>query len=143
MTPVPPGDSNFGFELLFLHPIVAFDLRITLEQAGATVIGPALTVQQAETLSCEEHISVALMDVRLGDRDVFNVAAKLWDRGVPMVFHTGHGAAQALLARWPGSKVLTKPTRSDVLLSTIAGLFRKFGSLAPSPLPSTSSSSSP
>ena len=113
------------------EPIVAFDLRVTLEEAGAKVIGPATSLRQAEALSSEEHISVALMDVRLGKADVFQVAAKLWDRGIPLVFHTGHGSAEVLLARWPGSKVLTKPTRSEVLLSTIAGLFRKARPLPP------------
>ena len=107
------------------EPIVAFDLRVTLEEAGATVIGPAMTLRQAEALSSEQRISVALLDVRLGNGDVFNVAAKLWDRGVPLVFHTGHGTDEALLSRWPGSKVLTKPARSHVMLSTIAGLVRK------------------
>ena len=74
---------------------------------------------------------MALLDVRLGNGDIFNVAAKLWDRGVPLVFHTGHGTAEALLARWPGSKVLTKPARSDVILSTIAGLVRDAASQTP------------
>ena len=113
------------------EPIVAFDLRVTLEEAGAKVIGPAMSLRQAEALSSEEHISVALLDVRLGKADVFPVAAKLWDRGIPLVFHTGHGTPEVLLARWPGSEVLTKPTRSDVLLSTIAGLFRKARPLSP------------
>jgi DNA-binding LytR/AlgR family response regulator len=112
------------------EPIVAYDLRITLEEAGALVIGPALSLRQAEALACEQRISVALLDVRLGTADVFGVAAKLWDRGVPLVFHTGHGTSEALLARWPGSKVLAKPIRCDVLLSTIASLFRRASPLA-------------
>lgn len=113
------------------EPIVAFDLRMTLEEAGAKVIGPAMSLPQAEALLAEEHISVALLDVRLGNADVFHIATKLWDRGIPLIFHTGHGTAEALVARWPGSKVLTKPTRSDVLLATIAGLFRRANPLAP------------
>jgi DNA-binding NtrC family response regulator len=107
------------------EPIVAFDLRVTLEEAGARVIGPAMSLRQAEVLSSVEPISVALLDVRLGNDDVCKVATKLWDRGIPLIFHTGHGTVEALLARWPGSKVLTKPTRSDILLVTIAGLWRK------------------
>jgi DNA-binding response OmpR family regulator len=104
------------------EPIVAFDLRMMLEEAGATVIGPAMSLKQAQALSLEEPMTVAVLDVRLGDDDVFNVASTLWGRGIPLIFHTGHGTVEALLARWPGSKVLTKPTRSAVLLSTIAAL---------------------
>jgi DNA-binding response OmpR family regulator len=107
------------------EPIVAFDLRMMLEEAGATVIGPAMNLKQAEELSLQAPISVALLDVRLGNDDVFKIARTLWDRGVPLVFHTGHGTVDVLLARWPGSKVLTKPTRSEVLLSTIAGVLLK------------------
>lgn len=107
------------------EPIVAFDLRITLEDAGATVIGPAMNLEQAEVLAAVENISVALLDVRVGNSDIFSIAAKLWDRGVPLIFHTGHAKADTLMARWPGSKVLTKPMRSDVLLATINGLLRR------------------
>ena len=107
------------------EPIVAFDLRMTLEDAGATVIGPALTLEQAEALVAEADISVALLDVRIGQGDVFPIAAKLSDRGIPLVFHTGHATVDTLLARWPGAKVLTKPTRTDVLLATIKALWRR------------------
>ena len=111
------------------EPIVALDLRIMLEDAGARVIGPAMSLQHAETLVSEVNISVALLDVRLGNRDVFSIADTLWGRGVPLVFHTGHATVDTLLARWPGAKVLAKPARTDVLLSTIAGLWRRAGPL--------------
>jgi DNA-binding NtrC family response regulator len=101
------------------EPIIAYDLRLTLEEAGAEVVGPALDLAQAQALASSE-MSVALLDVRLGDHDVFAVAARLWDRGIPLVFHTGHASVDTLLSRWPGSRVLAKPVRSDVLLSTIA-----------------------
>ena len=113
------------------EPIVAFDLRMTLEEAGAQVIGPALSLAQAEALASQEPMSVALLDVRLGDHDVFEIASKLWKRGVPLIFHTGHGTLDALLARWPGSKVLSKPARSDVLISTIAALLFPRGPRVP------------
>lgn len=118
------------------EPIVAFDLRVTLEEAGAKVIGPALSLEQAEELSSQQQISVALLDVRLGNVDIFTIAAKLWERGVPLVFHTGHSSAGALLERWPGSKVLTKPARSELLLATLAGLVRN---AAPQQLPADGS----
>jgi DNA-binding NtrC family response regulator len=108
------------------EPIVAYDLRITLEDAGAQVLGPALDLEQAESLA-SQVMSVALLDVRLGDHDIFDVASRLWDRGIPMIFHTGHGSVNTLLARWPGSRVLTKPARSDVLLSTISRMLSGAG----------------
>jgi DNA-binding LytR/AlgR family response regulator len=112
------------------EPIVAYDLRLTLEDAGAEVIGPALDLEQAQVLASGD-MSVALLDVRLGDRDVFAVAARLWERGIPLVFHTGHGNVEALLSRWPGSRVLLKPVRAEMLLSTIARMLTRAGKRDP------------
>ena len=99
--------------------IVALDLAFMLEEAGADVVGPALTLEAAEKLSNDDRITVAVLDVRLGDKTVEPVANKLHDRGVPIIFHTGHGTASGLRARWPDSIVLIKPVPMDVLLSTI------------------------
>jgi DNA-binding response OmpR family regulator len=101
------------------EPIIAFDLRVMLEEAGAEVVGPALTIQQAQEF-VSDPMSVAVLDVRLGDQNIFPIACRLCERGIPIIFHTGHGSAEKLVGRWPGSKVLIKPVRSDMLLSTIA-----------------------
>ena len=105
------------------EPIVAMDLASMLEDAGAQVLGPALTLDQADKLSENARIAVALLDVRLGDDTIAPVASKLHHRGVPIVFHTGHGSADALLQQWPGSRVLFKPARTqDVLGAVIAAI---------------------
>jgi DNA-binding NtrC family response regulator len=101
------------------EPIVALDLTSVLEDAGADVLGPALTLEAAERLSDNSRISVAVLDVRIGCKTVETVATKLHDRGVPIVFHTGHGSAGSLMARWPHSVVLVKPAPMHTLLTAV------------------------
>jgi CheY-like chemotaxis protein len=107
------------------EPIVALDLASILEEAGADVIGPALTLEAADKLSETPQIDVAVLDVRLGQKTVDSVADKLYGRGVPIVFHTGHGSSGWLTAQWPDSIVLIKPARTDVLVNAILTAMRK------------------
>src|SRR5512132_362784 len=45
---------------------IALDLQATLTDAGAEVIGPSFTLEQAFTLASRENLSAAILDVRLG-----------------------------------------------------------------------------
>jgi DNA-binding response OmpR family regulator len=101
------------------EPIIALDLVFIVEGAGAEVLGPAATLAEAEALSCNGRIAVALLDVRLGRDTIAPIAAKLANRGVPLIFHTGHGDAENLIACWPGARVLPKPARSEELLAAL------------------------
>jgi DNA-binding response OmpR family regulator len=100
--------------------IVAMDLAQILEDAGATVLGPALSLDQADALADAEEIAAAILDVRLGRQNVFSVAGKLAARGVPLIFHTGHGHIHELAGRWPESQVLLKPVSANGLLAAVA-----------------------
>jgi DNA-binding response OmpR family regulator len=113
-----------GLRILIVEdePIIALDLASMVQEAGGKVIGPAMTLADAEALSGDRTISVALLDVRLGSETVTPVAAKLAERGVALLFHTAHGSVEALVSRWAGAKVLSKPARPDVLIETIAAL---------------------
>jgi two-component system, response regulator PdtaR len=101
------------------EPIIALDLASMLEDAGAKVIGPALTLDEADRLSENGLIAVAVLDVRIRRGTIARVASKLSLRGVPIVFHTGHASAETLLARWPDSRVLVKPARPEDLLAAL------------------------
>jgi DNA-binding response OmpR family regulator len=103
------------------EPIVALDLVSTLEDAGADVVGPAYSLTQADRLSDNIDIAVAVLDVRLGNQTIASVASKLHDRGVPIIFHTGHGSTE-LTSQWPRSRVVVKPARAEDLLSAIMSL---------------------
>jgi CheY-like chemotaxis protein len=106
------------------EPIVALDLASILEDAGADVLGPALTLEAADRLSENGHIAVAVLDIRLGAQTVDSVARKLHQRSVPIIFHTGHGSAAALKAQWPDSYFLLKPAKTEELLRMITAALR-------------------
>jgi DNA-binding NtrC family response regulator len=111
-----------GLSVLIVEdePIIALDLASMLKEAGATVVGPAMTLVEAEALSAREQFHVALLDVRIGNETITPVAAQLAGRGVPLIFHTGHGNADSLIGRWPQSRVLHKPVRPSELLAILS-----------------------
>jgi DNA-binding response OmpR family regulator len=102
--------------------IVALDLQTMLEDAGAEVVGPAGTLPEAETLSENRDISLAILDVRLNQDTITTVADRLTERRIPIIFHTGHSTSEGLTARWPGCKVLHKPVSPLELMATVCGL---------------------
>ena len=103
--------------------IIACEIAMVLEEAGARVIGPAATVHRALGLIAQTLPSAAVLDVRLGRDDVAAVAEDLTARGVPFVFHTGHADA-VTLAAWPGSKIVRKPAPPEEIVAALTQILR-------------------
>ena len=101
-----------------------------LQDAGADVVGPAATVAEGGKLAEANGISVALLDVRLGDAEVWPVARILAGKGVPFVFCTGHFSSGSIPAEWSGRPVLTKPVRPT---QVVAALVKAMASRDPGP----------
>lgn len=101
--------------------LVACDIMLALQDAGAVVIGPAPTVQSALELIDRSPPEAAVLDVRLGADHVSPVARALHGRGVPFVFHTGH-ANEEMLGEWPQARVVRKPADPSVLITELARL---------------------
>jgi DNA-binding response OmpR family regulator len=99
--------------------ILAFDLGITLQKAGAKILGPALTLAHTLSLAQTSPLSAAVLDVSLRDAEVFPAAHALRERGVGIVFYTGYAAVEALRRDWPGAQVLTKPTPARILIQAV------------------------
>jgi DNA-binding response OmpR family regulator len=58
---------------------IAAELEDTVRDAGAQVIGPAMSAPDALRLIENQHITAAILDVRLGDHDSLDVARRLED----------------------------------------------------------------
>ena len=71
--------------------LISMELTSVLTAAGADVIGPSHTVAHALALVDREDISVAVLDVRLGDETVAPVARGLWRRENSIRFLHGSG----------------------------------------------------
>jgi two-component SAPR family response regulator len=101
--------------------LLADDLRCTLEEAGATVVGPAGTSWSAYKLIQNEHIHLALVDINLHGVRIFPIAHLLREKHIPFVFVTGyeHGAIPVELM---DIEYLGKPVPAEKLLHTVARL---------------------
>ena len=89
--------------------IVAFDLKMDLEDEGNVVVGPCLTLKSCIDAIETKCIDAAILDVDLRGEDVFPAAEILNARAIPFVFHTGHASATDLQRRFPNAPICRKP----------------------------------
>ena len=89
--------------------LVVMNLEAMLEDLGCVVVGPAMRFAQAdEMISKGVDADVALLDVNLGGRPVFDLAARLAAGGIPIAFTTGYGRS-GLPDAWLDRPILQKP----------------------------------
>ena len=70
---------------------IAVDIVFSFQEAGAKIVGPAATVDDALKLVKDEpRIDCAVIDLNLRGEMAFPVADALAERGVPYIFATGY-----------------------------------------------------
>ena len=73
--------------------MVADELRLGLEDACATVVGPTATVQDTLDLIASEHmLDGVILDVNLGGTTSYAAADQLMADSIPFIFTTGYDA---------------------------------------------------
>jgi CheY-like chemotaxis protein len=72
--------------------LIATVLCDMLEDAAATVVGPAVNLGDALRLVQDQGIEAAILDMNLNGEWSDPVAEELTRRGIPFVFTTGYGA---------------------------------------------------
>jgi DNA-binding response OmpR family regulator len=113
--------------------ILAFDLGIVLQKAGAEILGPTLTLAHTLALAESSPLSAAVLDVSLRDAEVFPAAEALKERGVGIVFYTGYAGVESLQRNWPYAQVLTKPTPPRILIRAVCQVWSANGAAAAFP----------
>ena len=103
------------------EPIVAMMAADIIEELGATVVGPAMTLAAALSLSQTAEIDAAVLDINLNGLRSDPAAEALARRRIPFVFATGYGAPGAGAAS--GAPVLDKPYTEQALKLAQTGLF--------------------
>jgi DNA-binding NtrC family response regulator len=99
--------------------MIAEDICTALEDAGAIVIGPVSSVQQAlDRIEVEQRIDGAVLDVSLDGENSFSIADALASRHVPFLFASGYGD-DAVSNRYPDAISCPKPFDMPVLINTI------------------------
>lgn len=88
-----------------------------LEGLGATVIGPATSLEAGLSLAGSEDIDVAVLDVNLRGKRIDPIAELLMARGVPVVFATGYGKAAGTVRGQ--AEAIDKPYTQDRLAGAL------------------------
>jgi CheY-like chemotaxis protein len=92
--------------------VVALFLEDVLEEFGYQVAG--VVTQLDDAMGREPDYDIALLDVHINGRHVFDFADMLAGRGIPFVFATGYGE-RGIPERHRCSPVLQKPFQPDDL----------------------------
>jgi CheY-like chemotaxis protein len=103
------------------EPLVALVLADALEDAGATIVGTAASVDEALRCIATEPIDAAILDCNLRGRAVDDVAIALAGRGVPFLFVSGYGR-EGLPPGFDRAPVLGKPFTQALLLRAMEEL---------------------
>jgi CheY-like chemotaxis protein len=117
------ADSNLqGRRVLVVEDeyMIAEDMRATLADAGAEILGPVPTIAEAaDLIDAEPNIDAALLDVNLRGDMVFDVADTLVARGVPFAFITGYDRT-TMPERFIDAPYLEKPVKPVQVAAILA-----------------------
>lgn len=104
--------------------LIAMDIEAALEDRGFRVRGPIMRVSDGLLIADDpnEKFDAAILDINLRGEDVYPIAEKLKSRGVPFLFHTGHGEANTLEARFGNIPVCNKPVHTQRLVEEVEKL---------------------
>lgn len=109
------------------EPLIALDLRKTLESAGAYVFA-ATQRQHALQLAGHPDLSVAVVDYRLGGaEDSTAICALLEQRGIPFVFYSGY---DDMRARWPNARRVSKPATAHEIIEAVLAVLGPYARAA-------------
>ncbi|MDR6787139.1 DNA-binding response OmpR family regulator [Sphingomonas sp. BE138] len=99
--------------------MLADEMKLELDEAGAVVLGPVGTVEDALAMArSEQRIDGAILDVNLGGEAAYPVADVLIARGVPLVFTTGYDGT-SLPDRFKAVARCEKPTTIRLITQAI------------------------
>jgi DNA-binding response OmpR family regulator len=101
---------------------IAAELEDIVRDAGAEVVGPAMSASEAMHLIENQEVTAAVLDVRLGSHDSLGVARRLQDAGIPFVFHTGNDDKKNLSTKWPRVPIVRKPATPEELVAALVAL---------------------
>jgi DNA-binding NtrC family response regulator len=96
---------------------VANALKALLEELGASVAGPAATLNDAERLLAAHVPEVAIVDINLKGEMAYGLIDRLNDRGARIVVMSGYAVPQVVQAKV--FAVLQKPFNAKALLAVL------------------------
>jgi CheY-like chemotaxis protein len=101
------------------EPVIALDLSLALDEAGARVAGIASTPAQALAFAAAPNLTGAIVDLRLQGQSVRSAVRHLTERAIPFLFYSGHSETPTARS-WPMVPLLRKPQTSAAILEVLA-----------------------
>ncbi len=89
--------------------IIGLDLSETVQDLGFALEGPFSETRQALEAIEGQLPDLAILDVFTADGEVYPVADALSEKGVPIIFHSGHVPPSEVRARYPEAIACAKP----------------------------------
>jgi two-component system, response regulator PdtaR len=99
--------------------IIALDLSETVKDLGYELEGPFEGSEDAIEAIAEEMPDLAILDVFTADGEVYPLADKLAEAGVPIIFHSGHVPPEEVRSRYPQAQACSKPCPPDRLIDAM------------------------
>lgn len=120
-----PGPGLIGRRILIVEDeyYLADDLAAALRRAGAQVLGPAGTVEEADEAVRRGGFDCAVLDMNLRGDMAFPIADRLREAGIPFLIATGYNSA-SLPERFAGVPRVEKPLDARRILEAIPDLLR-------------------
>ena len=99
--------------------IIALDLSETVKDLGYELEGPYADKENAFE-AIEGHLpDCAILDVFTADGEVYPLADRLIEAGVPIIFHSGHVSPAEVKDRYPDAQACAKPCPPDRLIDAL------------------------
>ena len=99
--------------------IIALDLSETVQDLGYELEGP-FEGKEAAIEAIEEGMpDLAILDVFTADGEIYPLADRLVEAGVPIVFHSGHVTPAEVRALYPDAVACAKPCPPDRLIDAM------------------------
>jgi two-component sensor histidine kinase/CheY-like chemotaxis protein len=102
--------------------LTALALEQVLMEAGFVVLGPVGRIEDALDILGSMRPDVAVLDVNLFGQDVYPVANRLVEMGVPFLFCSGYAKLDDIGEHLKRAPHLSKPVLADHLLATLTSL---------------------
>ena len=103
---------------------LASDAARALQGAGAEVMGPCATEEDARSEVEQQRPDAVVLDINLGSGPSFKLAERLKDAGIPLVFTTGYDP-EVIPVEFDGVERLQKPVELRRIVGAIARLLSK------------------
>ena len=99
--------------------IIALDVSETVKDLGYAVEGPFADQETAFIAIDRAMPDCAILDVFTRDGEVYPLADRLVEEGVPIVFHSGHVTPAEVRERYPDAVACRKPCPPDQLIDAL------------------------